>query len=306
MEYMPTTNDNLLRRVATAAGLRIFPVLGALLAATCPNAVVAQVDASVAPEEIGEQDVARRYAVEFIVFVYADAPATEVFVPEYPEPAAIADGGGFPDFQASGIDGPEGMAVPEFGDMVAEGLPDEELEEIISGDSVGLEVMLPEERGMQAIWDKLTLLDAYRPVMWSGWTQAVRDEATTPAIPLRRLGAAPLDLDGTLKLYLSRYLHLVADLSLEDRTAAAQASNPYGGATFGDTFRNGRDDAYGSRPTVRYRIDEDRIVRSDELRYFDHPKFGVVARITRVDEPAMDTSGDLMPAPRSTPAQRPN
>lgn len=306
MEYMPTTHDNLLRRMATASGLRVLPVLGVLLAATCPDAVVAQVDASVAPEEIGEQDVARRYAVEFIIFTYTDAPATEVFVPEYPEPATSIDGGAYPDLQASGIDGLEGVAVPEFGDMIAEELPDEDLEEIISGDSVGLEVMLPEELGMQAIWDKLTLLDAYRPVLWSGWTQAVRDGATTPAIPLRRLGAAPLDMDGTFKLYLSRYLHLVVDLSLQDRTAAAQVSNSYGGSPFGDPFRNGRDDAYGSRPTVSYRIDEDRIVRSDELRYFDHPKFGVVARITRVDEPAIDTSGDLMPTPRSTPVQRPN
>jgi hypothetical protein len=35
---------------------------------------------------------------------------------------------------------------------------------------------------------------------------------------------------------------------------------------------------------IRYRIEEDRIVRNGELRYFDHPKFGVLAKITRVEK----------------------
>jgi hypothetical protein len=35
---------------------------------------------------------------------------------------------------------------------------------------------------------------------------------------------------------------------------------------------------------VRYRIDEDRIFRNGELRYFDHPKFGVLAKITRAED----------------------
>jgi hypothetical protein len=35
---------------------------------------------------------------------------------------------------------------------------------------------------------------------------------------------------------------------------------------------------------VRYRIKENRILRSGELRYFDHPKFGVLAKATRVEE----------------------
>jgi hypothetical protein len=34
---------------------------------------------------------------------------------------------------------------------------------------------------------------------------------------------------------------------------------------------------------VRYRIYEDRIMKTGDLRYFDHPRFGVVARVTRPD-----------------------
>ena len=63
-------------------------------------------------------------------------------------------------------------------------------------------------------------------------------------------------LDGSLTLYLSRFLHLVVDLEL----GAANAT------------------------PVFYRIEEDRILRNGELRYYDHPRFGLLARVTRVEE----------------------
>ena len=40
---------------------------------------------------------------------------------------------------------------------------------------------------------------------------------------------------------------------------------------------------------VRYRIQEDRIVRNNDIRYFDHPKFGVIAKVTRVEKEDEET-----------------
>jgi len=296
-----------LHKAIGVSGRRLSTTVAFLACVLAMPAAEAQIDASVAPEEIGEQDVARRYGVEFIVFVYNESSGSEVFLPEMPDPGSVDSLA--PSDDAGGQ--PGDAAVPEFGDFLDTAQPEDgvlegELEEVVSGDSVGLKVMLPEERSMEAVWKKLDTLDAYRPVLWSGWTQAVRDESATPDLPLRRLGAAPLELDGTLKLYLSRYLHLVVDLELEDRVATAAATNPYGETAIGDRLRYGRiPDPYAA-PTVRYRIDEDRIVRSDELRYFDHPKFGVIARITRIDEPAADATGALQGGTPRTPARRPD
>ena len=39
-------------------------------------------------------------------------------------------------------------------------------------------------------------------------------------------------------------------------------------------------------------------MRNNEVRYFDHPKFGVIARITRIEEEepeSLDTTDDLLP-----------
>ncbi len=33
-------------------------------------------------------------------------------------------------------------------------------------------------------------------------------------------------------------------------------------------------------------------MKNGELRYFDHPKFGVLAKVTRVEEPEEEDTGD--------------
>lgn len=103
----------------------------------------------------------------------------------------------------------------------------------------------------------LKRLDAYRPMMHFGWTQTMLAGSDVSPRPLSFFASPPAGLDGEITLYLGRYLHLDVDLQLD---AASE-----GGA-------------------VIYRIDEDRIFRNGELRYFDHPRFGALAKITRVEE----------------------
>jgi hypothetical protein len=50
-------------------------------------------------------------------------------------------------------------------------------------------------------------------------------------------------------------------------------------------------------PPVFYRISEDRILRSGELRYYDHPKFGLLAKVTRVEEEEEPDQGELLGYP---------
>jgi hypothetical protein len=43
---------------------------------------------------------------------------------------------------------------------------------------------------------------------------------------------------------------------------------------------------------VRYRITEDRIMRDGDIRYFDHPRFGMLARVTRVPDDGGPSAAD--------------
>jgi hypothetical protein len=125
----------------------------------------------------------------------------------------------------------------------------------------------------------LERLDVYRPLMHFAWTQVTRPEEATEPVELQALAPPPEGLDGSFTLYLSRYLHLVVDLSLEQ---------PSG---LGDPLAI--DD-----PVTEFR--DNRSGESGDLRYFDHPKFGVLAQITRVEEPE---DQELEPALLGEPAQ---
>jgi hypothetical protein len=101
--------------------------------------------------------------------------------------------------------------------------------------------------------------------MHFGWTQSTYPAEQTRDIKLASLATSAGGIDGTVKLYLSRFLHVVVDLQM-DADAEPMA------------------DTFAPAAPLRYRIQEDRIFRSGELRYFDHPKFGVLAKVTRAEE----------------------
>ncbi len=215
--------------------------------------------AALAQDEIAEeQQEIRRYTVEMIIFKYAQDVSTgsEIFPGEEP----------VYEEQQGESQSPRDERPRRFQDI----------------ERVGLE---RDEFSMGDIMSRLRRLDAYRPVMHFGWTQTTWPEEETQAIRLGSLARPPAGLDGTLRLYLSRFLHLVVDLEMDAPSSAALDVAVGEPASDSGDYR--RLDEFGSiaQPgPVRYHIEEDRIFRSGELRYFDHPKFGVLARITRVDE----------------------
>jgi hypothetical protein len=102
-------------------------------------------------------------------------------------------------------------------------------------------------------------------------------------------------VEGTITLIRERYLHLDMDLLLM-------------------TTRNNGAVVYSDSPNSvpAFRLSEKRRIRSSELHYFDHPRFGAIARVTpyeapeqeAVVEPAEEISPEdaLMPGEETAPA----
>ena len=244
-------------------------LLLSMLAVLLPAALLAQDDAAdVATEEV------RRYTVEVIIFRYAEDVGTgsEVFLPDVPEIPTDEE-------QPMTLDAP----VPEPQEVPVP-LPDIEL------------VLLDEDAyALTETHGRLERLDAYEPLMHFGWTQDTWPGARTEPIPLHLFGRPPAALDGNLMLYLSRYLHLVVDLRLQAPETGREV--PVAPSGF-DGFTTDRDYRQPLTPRpVWFRIQEDRILRNGELRYFDHPKFGVLARVTRVEEEEEPDPGELLGYP---------
>lgn len=106
-------------------------------------------------------------------------------------------------------------------------------------------------RNLQAIADAMRRSSGYRPLLHWRWRQPGWERGQ--ALPVRVLASAadgrPL-LDGTLTLARSRYLHLHADLVYAD--------------------------PYVDAPVA---LREVRRMRSGELHYLDHPRFGVLVQV---------------------------
>ena len=272
-------------------------------------------------EELSEEEVeeVRRYTVEMIVFEYAESAVSgnEIFevdeiLPEeepYPlQPRSFGDPGTIFN-SAAQVNAETPVAIDDAEYPADESLdfllPEEpeleqELEEIPSHIlQTQLEVHDPDRYAMVDIYQKLVRLDAYKPIMRAAWTQTTYEKEATLPIRLRRLGNAPLRLDGNLTLYLSRYLHLVVDLTIESEREQSATGNVELPRSYGGRRSSGRYDyGYGQeQKPIKYSISEDRIFRNGELRYYDHPRFGVLARVTRYEEPGPDTDEMfLMPA----------
>lgn len=118
--------------------------------------------------------------------------------------------------------------------------------------------LVPAESVLAGAAATLQRSGTYRVLTHKRWRQTAEEKSATKPVRLRN---ADGQLDGTLRFYVSRFLHVDVDLLLQAQTAVIDQS-----AVFG----------------VNYRLTEHRRVKTMEINYFDHPKLGVLMRITPV------------------------
>lgn len=105
---------------------------------------------------------------------------------------------------------------------------------------------------------------AYSVLFHRAWRQVAYDRNEAVAYPVHSIiENGENSIEGTVKLMRERYLHLDMDLFL-------MSSN-------GDTGVLYSDDAHN---VPLFELREKRRIKSTELQYFDHPRFGVIARVT--------------------------
>jgi len=120
---------------------------------------------------------------------------------------------------------------------------------------------IPGESYMQPALTTLLQKDGrYRILAHARWRQSL--DAKEIAKPVRITSNSPVnpgELDGTVRFFMSRFLHLSVNLRFRDPASVDPAA------------------------PVIYQINEQRRIKSLELNYFDHPRFGVLARVVPVD-----------------------
>lgn len=121
------------------------------------------------------------------------------------------------------------------------------------------------------LWQAAGTLEAdaeYHVLLRKRWLQPADPQSKTKWVYLSNTGTAdPLELEGTVRLYQSRYLHVDMELVLRE-----------GGIREASVGRS-----TDELPSV-YRISEQRRIRSNKINYFDHPKFGALVWVAPVDK----------------------
>ena len=226
-----------------------------------------------------EQASVRRYTAEIIISSYAQdaSEGTEVFIPDAPPLKDLLGEQMLTDDDSLQCI-PEIVEGYELGEHKLEGyeLGEHKLEGYeLEGDPFGLVMLAEENFQLKDEFERLDNLEEYMPLLHFGWTQTTYPDDAQEVRPLSSFVTPPNGLEGDLTLYLSRYLHLAVNLQLDD--------TPVKELPCGYDNDKPKESAPRTYP-VRYRIEEDRIFRIGELHYFDHPKFGVLAKIIRAEE----------------------
>jgi hypothetical protein len=256
--------------------MHLAALAGALFATIAGGGALAQITTEPPTTEAAPIP---RFTVEIIVFANRDFdPGEERFAQEIP-PIAIAPTEFLQDVPV--VEEPEPVpppstppaTEPEAGSPATpEAAPAE--------DPLAVRIMAPEELMLGNEFRRLTNLSAYHPLVHAGWVLPGLPEEQSVAFDLGSLGVT--NPRGTVRVYLSRFLHVNLDLTYQDGTAATLPTS------------DGELNEVSLAP--RYRLVTERQLRSGELHYFDHPAFGVLLKITPVPVETGDGSASRRPA----------
>lgn len=95
----------------------------------------------------------------------------------------------------------------------------------------------------------------YRLLAHRRWIQAADGRSASSPVLVQTDNR---ELDGYVRFYMSRFLHVELSLALQPQGPALGSIEP---------------------ALAPYRLTEQRRIRSQELHYFDHPKFGALVRV---------------------------
>ena len=251
------------------------------------------------------------YRVEVIVFKHLQA------IPESKEATELRSFSRFPDLEERKPDKnlPEGAvaspATPSPGDVLSSELT--AVEEYRSDLPDDLRVVTEKSDKMDATWRRLRSSKGYRPLVYAAWEQnhidyyppiRIHDQNVidtrlqapgnilfadlTAQDPLAGYRSNFYQIDGSLQLRRSRFLHLYLDLELREE-ASRDISGENDQSMTGESFLTTSDNQLLDLADVEktggygvYSIQQNRQVSTGEMQYFDTPYFGALVYVTNV------------------------
>lgn len=134
---------------------------------------------------------------------------------------------------------------------------------------------VPAGSEIRKISDKLLASGDYTIISHKRWIQ---DAIPKTEAKLIRIANGEEKLDGTVLFYKGRFLHVNMNLVLTEELMSVA-----GGGNNGTDRNTSPENTTPGNTANYFIIKENRRVRSAALNYFDHPRFGVIVQVNRVN-----------------------
>ena len=128
---------------------------------------------------------------------------------------------------------------------------------------------------LKSIHNRLERLSVYNPIIWAGWEQILLNKDKTPNISIRRIKNTLGNFSGIFQLYRSQggKIRLAININMNKKNELTDIED-YSNTASNELLES----------SVIYSMSDDKEIRYDEIRYFDHPKFGLLVKVIKKDE----------------------
>ena len=156
------------------------------------------------------------------------------------------------------------------------------IQAILSQETFAFRAVADGEKNLDGAVRSIRRSKDYRLLLHKSWTQPINAQTTAILLQGGDQFGDQFELEGTLSLRRSRFLHIETDLWLTRFEATGSSHDPWQGHPLAEQYPAlilAAQRGQNHEPGYRYHMAQQRKLRSNEVHYLDHPQFGIILEI---------------------------
>ena len=160
------------------------------------------------------------------------------------------------------------------------------IQAVLSQESFAFRAVADADRNLAGAARSIRRSKDYRMLLHQSWTQPIDAQSTAILLQGGDQFGDQFELEGTLSVRRSRFLHVETDLWLTRFEATGSMQDPFQDHPMAETYPAlllAATRGLNHEPGYRYHMAQQRRLRSNEVHYLDHPQFGIIIEIRPAD-----------------------
>ena len=156
------------------------------------------------------------------------------------------------------------------------------IQAVLAQESFAFRAVADADRNLAGAARSIRRSKDYRMLLHDSWTQPIDAQSTAILLQGGDQFGDQFELEGTLSVRRTRFLHVETDLWLTRFEATGSLADPFQDHPIAKIYpalilAAARGQSH--EPSYRYHLAQQRRLRSNEVHYLDHPQFGVIIEI---------------------------